>query len=139
MLMKISLALGPRRILDRPTAWACVLANQGTLPGAGTLASGRRAGYAQAALALAGFGPMLLLSLRVLIAAYHFQQISGEFSSFEEMFDEVSIRLRHLPQTWGLYFWIGVPGSSLFALGWLWALVSSLAILTESYAVPRTR
>ena len=116
--MKISLALGPRRILDRSTAWACVLANQGALPGSGTLTAGRRIGYAQAALALAGFGPMMLLSLRVLVAAYHLQQAAGEFTSFAEIFDEVSLRLRHIPQTWGLYFWIGVPGFCLFALAW---------------------
>ncbi|MBI3416380.1 MAG: hypothetical protein HY043_13880 [Verrucomicrobia bacterium] len=135
--MKISLALGPRRKLDRATAWACVLANQCALPGSGTLTAGRRIGFAQTALALVGFGPMILLSLRVLVAAYHFQQAADEFSSFGEIIDEVSLRLRHIPQTWGLYFWIGAPGLCLFALGWFWALTSSIAILAEAYSTPR--
>lgn len=136
--MKISLALAPRRKLDRATAWACVLANQCALPGSGTLTAGRRIGYAQAALALIGFGPMILLSLRMLVAVYHLQQAAGEFGSFAEIFDEVSLRLRHVPQAWGFYFWIGVPGLCLFTLGWLWALVSSLGILLEAYSVPHS-
>ena len=82
---------------------------------------------------------MILLSFRVLVAAYHFQQISGEFGSFAEIFDEVSLRLRHIPQTWGLFFWIGVPGFCLFVLAWLWALTSSITILSEAYSVPRSR
>ena len=52
--MKFSLTPGRNRPLDRQTAWGCFTANQFALPGLGSLAAGRRTGYTQMALALAG-------------------------------------------------------------------------------------
>ena len=132
--MKISLALGPRQPLDRATAWACALTNQFTLPGLGSLVSGRRVGYAQLALAMLGAGPMLAFTVRLLFAAYHVQQAARTIASFQELLDYVRLRLQSMPQSWGLYFWIGVPGLIIFVISWLWALASSVAILRESYA-----
>ena len=131
--MKISLALGPRRPLDQPTAWVCVLANQLSLPGVGSLAAGRRAGYGQVTLALIGIGPTLVFSLRLLLALVHFQQASGAFDSFDELLAHAQLRVKELPQNWGLYFWIGVPGLGIFATAWLWALASSVGILRKAY------
>ena len=130
--MKISLALGPRRPLDRATAWACMMANQFTLPGVGSLAAGRRVGYAQVALGLIGVVPMLAFSIRVLIAAYHVRQTVGSFGALDELTDYVQRGMREIPNTWGLYFWVGLPGTVLFIIAWLWALASSISILLES-------
>ncbi|MEO8426819.1 MAG: hypothetical protein ABI651_06880 [Verrucomicrobiota bacterium] len=130
--MKISLALGPRRPLDRATAWACVMANQATLPGVGSLAAGRRVGYGQVALGLIGVVPMLAFSVRLLLAAYRVQQTVGSFGSPDELMEYLQQGLRDVPHTWGLYFWIGLPGAALFIIAWFWALASSLSILLES-------
>jgi hypothetical protein len=130
--MKISLALGPRRPLDRATAWACVMANQFTLPGVGSLAAGRRIGYAQVALGLIGALPILAFSIRVLIAAYHVQQTVGSLGALDDQMDYIQQGFRDIPNTWGLYFWVGLPGTVLFIIAWLWALASSISILLES-------
>ena len=137
--MKISFALGPRRPLDRATAWACVMANQFTLPGVGSLAAGRRVGYAQVALGLIGALPILAFSIRVLIAAYHLQQAIGSFDALDDQMDYVRQGFRAIPHTWGLIFWVGLPGTILFIIAWLWALTISLSILLESRKeIPRS-
>ena len=48
--MKISLALGQRKPLDRTTAWGCLTANL-AVPGCGSLVAGRVSGYFQLLLA----------------------------------------------------------------------------------------
>jgi Ca2+/H+ antiporter len=98
----------PANPLDRPTARACVLTNLLVLPGLGTLIAGKRTGYAQATLALTGFILTMLWAVR-LIAIW--------------------IRTNYFPCTIDTYFWIGMTGAALFAIGWLWALASSLRIL----------
>jgi len=52
--MKLSLTLGTPRPLSRAEAWGCVTANL-AVPGSGSLAAGRPAGYFQMALTLIGF------------------------------------------------------------------------------------
>jgi hypothetical protein len=130
--MKFSLKLGNRRPLDRSTAWACVMANQFAIPGLGSLAAGRRAGYAQIILATIGILPTLAFSLRLLIALYHLQQSIGGFGSIDELLVHLKTHLRQLPHAWGLYFWIGAPGVAFFATAWFWALISSIAIVSQA-------
>jgi hypothetical protein len=108
------------------------MANQFTLPGVGSLGAGRRVGYAQAVLGLIGVVPMLAFSIRVLIAAYHVQRTVGSFGALDELMDYVQQGVRDIPHTWGIYFWIGLPGSVLFIIAWFWALASSFSILLES-------
>ena len=108
------------------------MANQFTLPGVGSLAAGRRGGYVQVALGLIGVVPMLAFSIRVLIAAYHVQQTVGSFGALDDMTDYVQQGFRDIPHTWGIYFWVGLPGTVLFIIAWLWALASSISILLES-------
>jgi hypothetical protein len=60
--MKISLTLRPRRALQRAEAWACLTANL-ALPGAGSLAAGRKVGYAQMALSFLGLAVSLVTGI----------------------------------------------------------------------------
>jgi len=52
--MKLNLTLRRPRPLNRAEAWGCVTANL-AVPGSGSLAAGRAAGYFQMALTLIGF------------------------------------------------------------------------------------
>ena len=108
------------------------MANQFTLPGVGSLAAGWRVGYAQVALGLIGALPILAFSIRVLIAAYHVQQTVGSLGALDDQMDYIQQGFRDIPNTWGLYFWVGLPGTVLFIIAWLWALTTSLSILLES-------
>ena len=101
--------------IDRPTAWACLLANLLVLPGLGSVTVGRRSGYAQAALALTGVGLTLFWCGWVVIQ----WKRSGQ-----------------LPETVGPYFWTALAGIGLFALAWSWALVSSIRLLLSSHQHP---
>ena len=119
--MKLSLTLGQRRPLDRQTARGCLMTNLFGLPGLGSLAAGRSAGYAQIALSLGG------LALTSVFAVRAFMWLSS------------SNGLQQSNEQPGLYFedlWIHVRwallGFGIFACGWLWSLVSGLNILAES-------
>lgn len=99
---------GPREPLDPTVAWSCLVTNLLVLPGLGTLVAGRRTGFAQAALALAGFA-LTLAWLVFFIATW--------------------IRLRAFPFGGGPSLRWGVLGVLLFLLAWLWSLASGLAIV----------
>lgn len=60
--MKMKFALGPRRIPDRAFAWSCLLTNL-AMPGSGSLAAGRRVGYAQFALSFGAFVLTLIFGI----------------------------------------------------------------------------
>jgi hypothetical protein len=109
--MKRSSASIPPKLIDWPTAWACLVTNLGTLPGLGSLAAGRKVGYAQATLALLGF----ILSLVWL----------GCF--LLDWYREGALPLEFRPS-----LWIGLAGLGLFGTGWTWALETSLALLREA-------
>src|ERR1043166_4868547 len=55
MPMKTSSAQPDRRPLSRSKAWVCAVINQLAFPGMGTVMAGRRSGYVQAAVMVAGF------------------------------------------------------------------------------------
>ncbi|MBK9139340.1 MAG: hypothetical protein IPM17_11355 [Verrucomicrobia bacterium] len=97
--------------MDRATAWSCAVANLAALPGLGSIAAGRRIGYAQAALALAGFG----LSLLWLLLFIRDWRVEGE-----------------LPLGWRPALGVGLAGIGLFGTAWLWALRTSRSLLRES-------
>ncbi len=109
--MKISSAGVPPKLLDRPTAWACTVTNLVTLPGLGSLAARRKVGYAQAGLALTGFGLTMWWMLRT---------VSDWFAS-GELKAELNGTLL-----------IGLLGVLVFGLAWLWALTTSLQLHREA-------
>ena len=119
--MKISLALGKRKPLDRTTAWGCLTANL-AVPGCGSLVAGRVSGYFQLLLAIAGVTLTMLFGLKFIVWYVHnwaqLQQIDADQAA---NFQELWSRLR-----WALL------GMLVFLFGLLWALASSFGILLES-------
>lgn len=109
--MKMFLARVPPRLLDRPTAWACVAANLLILPGLGSWILGRVAGLMQMAMALTGFGLTLIWAFW-LVKAW--------------------LALKHLPTEAGPHLAKALTGVLLFTVAWFWALGSSLSILRNS-------
>jgi hypothetical protein len=98
--------------LTEGKAWACLMTNVLVLPGAGTLAAGRRlAGLVQAILALLGF---------VLVCAWMVYWV-GEI-----------VRTSTLPAGLGPHAGLGLFGLFLAVLSWTWGLLSGLAILREA-------
>ena len=97
--------------IDRSTAWGYVLGNL-VLPGLGTLAARRRvAGALQLVVSQVGFVLMLLWSIS---------------------FVRVWMQQKSLPEDFGPHFGLGLLGTALFFLAWIWSLASSAGILQES-------
>jgi hypothetical protein len=92
---------------ERDRARAALSANLMVLPGLGSLLMGRRSGWLQAPLALAGAA----LSVRWLVLVLLDWRRAGALPDT-------------LPRA-GLL----LEGVTLFALAWLWALATSLAVL----------
>jgi len=78
------------------------------LPGLGSLLAGRRVGWLQAPLAVAGFALTIVW-----------------FASFVREW----ARLDELPADGGPHFRLGLIGVGLFAIAWGWALVTGLRLL----------
>ncbi len=100
-----------RKALDKPTAWACTVTNLLVLPGLGSLAAGKKRGYAQAALAVLGFvGSMIWL-----VAFARAWLDRGE-----------------IPTEVGTLFWTGFGSIGLFIASWIWALKTSVDLHREA-------
>src|SRR4029077_5921648 len=110
MLMKPS---STRKKLSRSAAKNALLLNLFATPGLGSLV-GRRwvAGSGQLALALVGFGMFCVWAVKVLTEYYGL------------MFGDVQER--------PLLGWMGLAGTGIFALSWLWSLVTSCSLLHEA-------
>lgn len=98
----------PRADVDETRAWACLMANMLVLPGLGSLIAGRRSGWAQAAVAMAGFA-LTTVWFVWFVAAW---ARSGTF-----------------PLDPGPYLPAGALGVLLFAVSWTWGLVTGLAVV----------
>jgi hypothetical protein len=120
--MKFSLTPGPRRPLDRQTAWGCLTANLFGLPGLGSLAAGRRTGYGMMILSLTGLAMTSAFGIHFIV---WFTSHSSELNQPDEAgmagYGELWVHLR-----WAL------AGIAVFLTGWLWALASSLSILAQA-------
>jgi hypothetical protein len=114
------LALGPRRPLSRQTAWGCLTTNL-ALPGLGSLVAGRISGYSQAALALGGMGLTMAFGVRFML---------WFAANWARLHDPEADPVAALLEMWvaGGLRW-ALLGIALFALGWLWALATSLGLL----------
>jgi hypothetical protein len=118
MLMKISLALGERRPLSRQTAWGCLTTNM-AMPGFGSLMAGRISGYPQAFLGIAGVALTTVFGVRFLL---------WMLSNWARMHDPMTDHLEFLSEMWLVLRWAFL-GMALFGVSWLWALISSYAII----------
>src|SRR5256885_8666940 len=119
--MKISLALGQRKPLDRTTAWGCLTANL-AVPGCGSLVAGRVSGYFQLLLAVAGLTLTTWFGLRFIVwYVNNWSQMQQSQGDMAANFQELWSHLR-----WALL------GMLVFLAGLLWGLISSIGILIES-------
>ncbi|MGA2176652.1 MAG: hypothetical protein ABSH38_16880 [Verrucomicrobiota bacterium] len=118
--MKISLTLRPRRALPRAEAWACLSANL-ALPGAGSLAAGRKAGYAQMALAFGG--------LAVSVAA-GIPMIEWGIANWGRIMQPAPADdpLGPLLELWVHARW-PLAGIGIFLAGFLWAAATGLRLV----------
>jgi hypothetical protein len=119
--MKISLALGQRQQLSRQTAWGFLTTNL-ALPGFGSLAAGRKSGYFQAVLTIIGMALTMIFGLRF---------IAWSLSNWSRLHDPTADQFAALGEMWLVVRW-ALLGIGIFALGWIWALGTSLGILRES-------
>jgi hypothetical protein len=92
------------------------MVNQLAFPGLGTLMMGRRVGYAQAAIMLAGFTLTMGFLLWYLVCA-------GRYA-VNPSWDETQFTSLYRPYKWSLYWGLG-----LCAVAWVWALYSSIAMV----------
>jgi hypothetical protein len=97
--------------VDETRAWACLVTNLLALPGLGTLMAGRNAGWIQGLLAVGGF---------VFTTVWFIDFLRTWF------------RTGALPLQPGPGFAVALLGVGLFAVSWLWALASSVAILRSA-------
>jgi hypothetical protein len=110
-----------RRPLDRATAWGCLTSNL-AIPGSGTIVAGRRTGYVQGALALAGMG---------LTTVYGVRFMTWYFANYARLQQNGTDPFMVMGELWLAVRW-ALLGMALFAIAWLWALGSSLAALIEA-------
>src|SRR5262245_30116821 len=96
--------------------WICALINQAAFPGLGTLMTGRRVGYAQAAVMLAGFFLTMGFLIWYLVCVGRYA-VNPTWS--EDHFKSLYHRC-----TWSLYWGLG-----LCAVAWVWSLFSSIAMV----------
>jgi hypothetical protein len=106
--------------LHRPTgkrvpAWLCVVINLFAFPGLGTVLAGRRGGYLQAIIMVAGFVLVVGYLLLYIGVAMHYM-INGTWT-------EAEFHAKYRPYLWALY-----DGLGLCLVAWVWALWSSVIL-----------
>jgi hypothetical protein len=122
MPTKISLALGNPRNLSRQTAWGCFTSNL-SVPGLGSLVAGRRVGYIQLTFALVGMAFTAFFGVQFIYwYLSHSKGIEGQ--------DDPIATLQMLWQ----HVRFALFGIAVFLMGWLWALFTSIGILSQAKA-----
>lgn len=102
----------------RRRAWFWVLVNQLAFPGLGTILSGRKAGYLQAAIMVCGF--CLAMGFMIIYFRALTRLAMGASGN------EVEFRAAYAPRLWMMRWGVGL---TVFA--WFWAWFSSIAILRD--------
>ena len=111
--MKPSSLENPPVIISRVKARNCALLNQLATPGLGSLLGGRIvAGGGQLALAIIGFGLLLV---------WFFQVMSGFYGMITDQQAE--------PQFHGAW---GLAGAVIFVASWCWSGVTSISLMREA-------
>lgn len=109
----------------RERAWGVFIANQLALPGFGTLMAGRKIGYAQLALSVAG---VVCLTAFLIYAIPHLGELLR--LSFQPT-DDPDILIALLRE-WKPWLLTAVSGILLWVIAWLWALKSSAQTLRDN-------
>jgi hypothetical protein len=110
-------------VLTRSRAWTCALVNQLGFPGLGTLMAGRRIGFVQATFMVVGF---------ILVMAF----MGVWFLDLFRLATEPGWTDAQFNAQWRSWFWAGLTGALLCGAAWVWALVSSIAILRQAQHTP---
>src|SRR6185503_9296138 len=119
--MKTSSGAPNRPLAKLPPAVLWAIINQLAFPGLGTLMMGRRVGYAQATIMLAGFCLSMGFLLWYLVCA-------GRYAVNPD-WEEAKFFSLYRPYKWALYWGLG-----LCAAAWIWALFSSIAMVRAARA-----
>ncbi len=98
------------------SAWMLVTINQLAFPGLGSILAGRRAGWPQAALMVAGFCLTMAFLLWYLWCCLRYLR--------EPEWDAGNWYASYAPLFWALRYGLGLCG-----VAWLWAWIDSIAIL----------
>ena len=110
---------------DHQTAQGCLATNL-VMPGLGSLAGGRKIGLPQLALCLAGFAITLGFGLPFIYwALAHWSEFYGS--------EPIPDPLAPLRDLWQHARW-PLLGIGLFALSWVWALLTSWSLLAKAKA-----
>lgn len=117
--MKMSLALRPRRPLNRSEALGCLSANL-ALPGSGSLVAGRRSGYVQLILTAIGFAITCLTGVRFVV-----WYLSNWTAINQPPVDDP---LGGMLALWNAIRW-PLVGVTFFGIAMLWSLATSLEVL----------
>jgi len=123
--MKFSFTLRPARPLNRAEAWGCLLANL-ALPGSGSLAAGRVVGCFQFCLTALGLVVTLVTGFRFIL---------WWLSNWERLNQPSNDALASLLEVWLAVRW-PLAGVAVFLLAFLWALLTSLQILSRAAKNP---
>jgi hypothetical protein len=125
--MKFSLTLGSPGPLTREQAWTCLRANMG-FSGSGSVMAGKWVGYLQALLALAVISLSLIYGTRFAI---------WFFANWSRLQATSADPLQTLHDVWLGVRW-ALLGMALFALAWLWGLLSDLLLMAAGKKTPMT-
>ncbi len=107
--------------LTPQTARGCVGTNL-ALPGVGSLMAGHAVGFVQAALAIIGFALTLLFGAKFIV---------WFLANRSTINDPHADPMETLGSMWRAIRW-SLLGIGLFAVAWLWALVTNVAILRQA-------
>ena len=116
--------------LRQAPPWVHVLINQTAWPGLGSLLRGRREGLAQTLIALAGFACLIIFFVGSMGHALR--------ALFTGIGDNEAQSMTAIYRPFAHW---GQVGAGLFALAWIWALLSSFLMLRQKTPppLPRTR
>ena len=117
--MKLSLTLRTPRPLSRAEAWGCVTANL-VLPGSGSLAAGRPAGYFQTALTLIGF----IMTVVCAAGFFHWYFANASQINQSQQDDPAGALL----SPWRAARWT-LLGMAIFVFALAWAAITSFQIV----------
>jgi hypothetical protein len=107
---------GARRL----RGWVVAILNQLALPGLGTVMAGRKVGYAQLVLSVAGF---VCINLFLVLA---FPDLGALLEESLHPSDD-AFALLNLLEQWKVRLGLAFVGITLFGTAWLWALGTSVS------------
>lgn len=104
---------------NRSEAWRCAMINQLALPGLGTVIGGRKVGYAQAVIMVAGF---FIVTGYLCWFIFHQTKLLFDMNISAQQFNESRF------DNW----WIGAIGFGLCLAAWIWSLISSIQFIKST-------